>query len=59
VTDLDRYSTAELANALARRGALPECPCGKWKTYLGTYDADGYTIRCHGCLRAIGKCICL
>lgn len=34
------------------------CRCGKWKTYLGSYDKDGYTIRCSGCLRAIWKCGC-
>lgn len=39
-------------------GAMPRCSCGKWTTYVGTYDADGQTVRCHGCLRAIGKCRC-
>lgn len=31
---------------------------GKWKAYLGAYDSDGYTLRCHGCLRAVWKCTC-
>lgn len=36
------------------------CPTcrGKWKTYIGAYDADGLTLRCHGCLRAVAKCTC-
>ena len=34
------------------------CRCRKWQTYLGTYDSDGYTLRCHGCLRAIARCTC-
>lgn len=29
------------------------CTCGE-----GAYDADGYTLRCHGCLRAIARCTC-
>jgi len=54
-------SDEELTAELARRGkvAVPaRCPCGKWGTYVGSYDADGYTQRCHGCLRAVGKCTC-
>lgn len=27
---------------------MPRCRCGKWGTYLGNYDANGYTIRCRG-----------
>lgn len=38
--------------------ALPRCRCQKWQTYLGSYDEDGYTLRCHGCLRAIERCTC-
>ena len=35
------------------------CPtCRKWQTYVGRWDEDGYTWRCHGCLRAVGKCRC-
>ena len=36
------------------------CPTcrGKWKTYIGAYDRDGTTLRCHGCLKAVGKCTC-
>lgn len=59
-------SAAELANAsneellaeLQRRHLLPHCPCGKWQTYAGPYDTDGYTWRCHGCRRALRKCTC-
>lgn len=51
-------STTALVDELTRRRALPACPCGKWTTYLGAYDRDGYTLRCHGCLRAIDKCSC-
>jgi len=24
---------------------------------MGAYDEDGYTLRCHGCLRAIARCM--
>lgn len=48
----------ELAAELKRRDMLPRCPCGKWRTYVGIWDTDGYTVRCHGCLKAIGKCTC-
>jgi len=51
-------TTDELVAELQRRGALPRCPCGKWQTFVGVYDSDGYTLRCHGCLRAIAKCRC-
>lgn len=51
-------STQELVNELSRRGALPPCRCGKWKTYFGAYDHDGYTLRCAGCLRAVARCGC-
>ncbi len=55
---LDGQTTDELVAELSRRGALPNCPCGRWTTYIGTYDADGNTLRCHGCLRAIARCWC-
>lgn len=55
---LDGVSTEELVAELARRQALPRCRCRRWQTYVGTYDADGYTLRCCGCLRAIAKCRC-
>lgn len=58
MSDLDGKTTAELVNELQRRGALPRCPCGRWRTYVGAYDSDGYTLRCHGCLRAIARCTC-
>jgi hypothetical protein len=54
----DDLTTDELLAALKRRGAIPRCPCGRWRTYLGSYDADGYTWRCHGCLRATARCTC-
>lgn len=47
----------ELADELKRRGYAPKCSCG-WQTYLGPYDQDGFTWRCHGCLRAIERCQC-
>lgn len=31
---------------------------GKWSAYAGIYDHDGYTLRCFGCRRAVGKCLC-
>ena len=58
MSDLSSASTEELAQELTRRSALPHCPCGRWRTYMGSYDADGYTIRCYGCLRSIAKCRC-
>jgi hypothetical protein len=39
-------------------GTMPRCGCGKWSAYLGRYDADGHTLRCNGCMRAIAKCTC-
>ncbi|MBM0206664.1 hypothetical protein JNW90_29365 [Micromonospora sp. STR1s_5] len=56
--DLSAVSTDALAAELTRRGAMPRCRCGRWRTYLGAYDRDGYTLRCRGCLRAIGRCRC-
>lgn len=38
--------------------AMPRCRCGKWSTFIGSYDADGLTIRCFGCKRAIWRCRC-
>lgn len=58
MSDLTNATSAELAAELERRGALPQCKCGRWQTYMGTYDGDGYTLRCHGCLRAIARCTC-
>jgi hypothetical protein len=58
MADLSEISTEALAAELTRRQALPQCPCGRWQTYMGAYDSDGYTVRCHGCLRAIGRCTC-
>ena len=58
MSDLSSASTDALARELSRRGALPPCRCGRWQTYMGIYDGDGYTLRCHGCLRAIERCAC-
>lgn len=51
-------STQELVDELTRRGDMPRCPCGRWRTYVGVYDSDGKTLRCHGCLKAVAKCTC-
>lgn len=51
-------TTQELVDELTRRGDMPRCRCGRWRTYIGAYDADGKTLRCAGCLRAIAKCRC-
>jgi hypothetical protein len=51
-------TTDELVAELSRRGALPRCRCQEWQTYMGSYDRGGYTLRCHGCLRAIAGCTC-
>lgn len=58
MADLTQVSTEDLAAELTRRNAMPRCACRRWRTYLGTYDADGYTWRCRGCLRAIARCTC-
>lgn len=58
MVDLSGVSDSELAAELSRRGAMPSCKCRRWQTYMGTYDSDGYTLRCHGCLRAIARCTC-
>ena len=41
-------NTAALVQELNRRNALP-CRCKKWQTYVGVWDRDGNTLRCHGC----------
>lgn len=51
-------TTGALVDELSRRNVLPRCSCKRWATYLGRWDADGYTLRCHGCLKAVGKCRC-
>ncbi len=56
--DLNGVPTEVLVHELERRRVLPRCPCGKWKTYVGSYDRDGYTLRCSGCLRALHACTC-
>jgi len=59
MTDLSRVPLDELERELQRRRGTERCPCGRWTAYMGAYDADGYTLRCHGCLRAVGRCTCL
>jgi hypothetical protein len=54
----ENLSTDELVRELTRRNALPRCRCGKWQTYMGAWDRDGYTVRCHGCLLSIARCRC-
>lgn len=58
MADLTSASTTDLVRELTRRNALPPCGCGKWQTYVGVYDSDGYTLRCYGCVRAIARCTC-
>lgn len=58
MSEVEQATTDELVKELQRRQALPRCRCGRWQTYLGAYDRDGYTLRCYGCLRAIGGCRC-
>lgn len=64
MSDIEDISTDDLVEELTRRGAVPKrsgggmCGCRKWATYVGAYDRDGYTLRCHGCLRAVARCTC-
>lgn len=58
MADLSNASDEELVAELTRRGSMPRCRCGRWQTYIGIYDSDGRTLRCHGCRRAIAKCTC-
>lgn len=55
MADLSSATNDELATEMSRRNAMPSCKCQRWQTYMGI---DGYTLRCHGCLRAIGRCTC-
>lgn len=48
---------ATLLAEVERRALIP-CRCRKWTTYMGAYDSDGYTLRCHGCRRSVGSCTC-
>lgn len=49
----------QLLDELARRGSLGACPtCQRWKAYVGVWDHDGRTLRCGGCLLAVGRCTC-
>lgn len=60
MADLADATDDELRAELSRRGdSMGTCPtCRKWKAYVGTYDTDGRTLRCRGCLRAVSKCWC-
>lgn len=58
MNDIHEATAQELVDELSRRGDMPRCRCGKWRTYIGAYDSDGKTLRCHGCLRAIVRCTC-
>jgi hypothetical protein len=58
MTYLREVSTSALVGELTRRGEMPRCRCGKWTTYVGTWDRRGNTLRCHGCLKAIDECRC-
>ncbi len=61
---IDGYTSEELLDELKRRDDMPKpnygvCgSCRKWAAYMGVYDADGHTLRCHGCLRAVARCTC-
>jgi hypothetical protein len=57
MVELRKASDADLVAELNRRNALP-CRCGRWQTYMGAYDQDGYTLRCRGCLLVIARCTC-
>ena len=59
MTDLSHVLLAELEAELERRRGAERCRCRKWTTYMGAYDKDGYTRRCHGCLRSVGNCTCV
>lgn len=56
--DLSDVPLEELERELQRRRGTERCLCKKWNAYMGTYDSDGYTLRCHGCLRSVLKCRC-
>lgn len=58
MASLSNLTTDELVKELTSRGILPQCKCRKWQTYIGAYDEDGRTLRCHGCLKSISKCTC-
>ena len=58
MSDLTNATTTELVDELTQRRALPRCTCQRWRTYMGAYDADGYCLRCLGCLRATARCTC-
>lgn len=57
MSKLSEFSDEALHAEVVRRNP-PRCRCGKWSAYMGIYDADGFMLRCHGCLRAVGKCTC-
>lgn len=55
---LATVTNEELIDEMSRRHITPRCPCGKWASYIGPYDYEGYTWRCRGCLRSIVSCHC-
>lgn len=56
--DLSAATDEELIAEITRRGRSPRCLCQRWQTYLGAWDARGYTWRCRGCLKATDECRC-
>jgi len=58
MSDLSDVPLDELEREVQRRRGPEPCSCGKWQTYMGAYDKDGYTRRCGGCLRAVARCRC-
>lgn len=60
MTRLTTHMTPEevVKELTPRNEVLPRCSCNKWPTYIGAYDADGLTLRCYGCLKAVAKCTC-
>ena len=56
--EMSREELEAEVNAL-RKEVTGYCPtCRKWAMYMGSYDEDGYTRRCHGCLISVGSCTC-
>lgn len=57
MSNLAIVSTEELVAELNKRQVL-RCSCGKWPTYMGNWDQDGFALRCRGCLKIPAKCTC-
>jgi hypothetical protein len=56
--DLAGIPTEILVDELQRRRVLPRCGCGMHPTVLASYDPDGHTLRCRGCLLPWHRCVC-